>query len=86
MNYQFNDLKDRLLKQSLEVEKQKQEHELKLEEMRISAEAEKNDTKFLVEAVYLVYNDGRLLTHAFSEAQQTDAEILTSMLWQSTIL
>ena len=27
------DLKDRLLKQSLEVEKQKQEHELKLEEM-----------------------------------------------------
>ena len=48
--------------------------------MRISAEAEKNDTKFLVEAVYLVYNDGRLLTHAFSEAQQTDAEILTSML------
>jgi len=74
------DLKDRLLKQSLEVEKQKQEHELKLEKMKISAEAEKNDTKFLVEAVYLVYNDGRLLTHVFSETQQTDAEILTSML------
>ena len=74
------DLKDRLLKQSLEVEKQKQEHELKLEEVRISAEAQKNDTKFLVEAVYLVYNDGRLLGHVFSEDQQTDAEILTSML------
>ena len=74
------DLKDRLLKQSLEVEKQKQEHELKLEEVRISAEAQKNDTKFLVEAVYLVYNDGRLLNHVFSEDQQTDAEILTSML------
>ena len=74
------DLKERLLKQSLEVEKQKQDHELKLEEMRISAEAEKNDTKFLVEAVYLVYNDGRLLGHVFSEDQQTDAEILTSML------
>jgi len=74
------DLKDRLLKQSLEVEKQKQEHELKLEKMKISAEAEKNDTKFLVEAVYLVYNDGRLLGHVFSETQQTDAEILTSML------
>ena len=68
------------MKQSLEVEKQKQEHELKLEEVRISAEAQKNDTKFLVEAVYLVYNDGRLLNHVFSEDQQTDAEILTSML------
>ena len=74
------DLKERLLKQSLEVEKQKQEHELKLEEMKISAASQKNDTKFLVEAVYLVYNDGRLLGHVFSETQQTDAEILTSML------
>ena len=74
------DLKDRLLKQSLEVEKQKQEHELRLEEMKISAAAKKDDTKFLVEAVYLVYNDGRLLGHVFSEDQQTDAEILTSML------
>ena len=64
----------------MEVEKQKQDHELKLEEVRISAEAQKNDTKFLVEAVYLVYNDGRLLCHVFSEDQQTDAEILTSML------
>ena len=74
------DLKERLLKQSLEVEKQKQEHELKLEEMKISAAAKKDNTKFLVEAVYLVYNDGRLLGHVFSETQQTDAEILTSML------
>ena len=74
------DLKERLLKQSLEVEKQKQEHELKLEEMKISAAAKKDNTKFLVEAVYLVYNDGRLLGHVFSETQKTDAEILTSML------
>ena len=37
-------------------------------------------SKFMVEAVYLVYNDGRLLNHAVSEKQQTDAEILTSML------
>ena len=74
------DLKDKLLKQSLEIEKQQQEHELKLEKMKISAAAKKSNTKFLVEAVYLVYNDGRLLGHVFSEDQQTDAEILTSML------
>jgi len=73
-------LKDKLLQQSLEVEKQKQDHELKLEEMKISAASKKSNTKFLVEAVYLVYNDGRLLGHVFSEDQQTDAEILTSML------
>ncbi len=73
-------LKEKLLQQSLEVEKQKQEHELKLEEMKISAAAKKDNTKFLVEAVYLVYNDGRLLGHVFSEDQQTDADILTSML------
>ena len=73
-------LKEKLLQQSLEVEKQKQEHELKLEEMKISAAAKKGNTKFLVEAVYLVYNDGRLLGHVFSEDQQTDADILTSML------
>ena len=73
-------LKDKLLQQSLEVEKQQQEHELKLEKMKISAAAKKSNTKFLVEAVYLVYNDGRLLGHVFSEDQQTDAEILTSML------
>nr|AIF24721.1 UBA/THIF-type NAD/FAD binding protein (MOCS3, UBA4, moeB) [uncultured marine group II/III euryarchaeote SAT1000_38_B01] len=73
-------LKDKLLQQSLEVEKQQQEHELKLEKMKISAAAKKSNTKFLVEAVYLVYNDGRLLGHVFSEEQQTDAEILTSML------
>ena len=74
------DLKDRLLKQSLEVDKQQQEHELKLEKMKISAASKKSNTKFVVEVVYLVYNDGRLLSHVFSEAQQTDAEILTSML------
>ena len=74
------DLKDRLLKQSLEVDKQQQEHELKLEKMKITAAAKKSNTKFVVEVVYLVYNDGRLLSHVFSEAQQTDAEILTSML------
>jgi len=38
------------------------------------------ESKFMVEAVYLVYNDGRLLNHALSEKQQTDADILTSML------
>ena len=38
------------------------------------------ESKFMVEAVYLVYNDGRLLNHAISEKQPTDAEILTSML------
>ena len=38
------------------------------------------ESKFMVEAVYLVYNDGRLMNHALSEEQQTDAEILTSML------
>lgn len=38
------------------------------------------ESKFMVEAVYLVYNDGRLLNHSTSEKQQTDAEILTSML------
>jgi hypothetical protein len=38
------------------------------------------ESKFMVEAVYLVYNDGRLLNHVLSEEQQTDAEILTSML------
>ena len=74
------ELKEKLLQQSLEVEKQKQEHELKLEKMKISTAAKKSNTKFLVEAVYLVYNDGRLLGHVFSEDQQTDAEILTSML------
>jgi adenylyltransferase/sulfurtransferase len=74
------ELKEKLLQQSLEVEKQQQEHELKLEKMKISAAAKKSNTKFLVEAVYLVYNDGRLLGHVFSEDQQTDAEILTSML------
>ena len=73
-------LKDKLLQQSLEIDKQQQEHELKLEKMKISAAAKKSNTKFLVEAVYLVYNDGRLLGHVFSEDQQTDAEILTSML------
>ena len=74
------DLKDRLLKQSLKVEKQQQEHELKLEKMKISAAAKKSNTKFVVEVVYLVYNDGRLLSHVVSEDQKTDAEILTSML------
>jgi len=39
-----------------------------------------SESKFMVEAVYLVYNDGRLMNHALSEEQQTDAEILTSML------
>jgi rhodanese-related sulfurtransferase len=73
-------LKEKLLQQSLEIDKQQQEHELKLEKMKISAAAKKSNTKFLVEAVYLVYNDGRLLGHVFSEDQQTDAEILTSML------
>ena len=73
-------IKEKLLQQSLEVEKQKQDHELKLEEIKISAAAKKSNTKFLVEAVYLVYNDGRLLGHVFSEDQQTDPEILTSML------
>ena len=39
-----------------------------------------SESKFMVEAVYLVYNDGRLMNHALAEEQQTDAEILTSML------
>ena len=40
----------------------------------------KRENNFLVEAVYLVYNDGRLLAHVLSEDQKTDPEILTSML------
>ena len=40
----------------------------------------KRESNFLVEAVYLVYNDGRLLAHVLSENQNTDPEILTSML------
>ena len=40
----------------------------------------KREKNFLVEAVYLVYNDGRLLAHVLSEDQKTDPEILTSML------
>ncbi len=40
----------------------------------------KRENNFLVEAVYLVYNDGRLLAHVLSEDQKTDPEILTGML------
>ena len=40
----------------------------------------KRGKNFLVEAVYLVYNDGRLLAKSLSEKQETDAEILTGML------
>ena len=40
----------------------------------------KRERRFLVEAVYLIYNDGRLLAKSLSEKQETDAEILTGML------
>ena len=40
----------------------------------------KRENRFLVEAVYLIYNDGRLLAKSLSEKQVTDAEILTGML------
>ena len=40
----------------------------------------KREKRFLVEAVYLIYNDGRLLAKSLSEKQETDAEILTGML------
>ena len=40
----------------------------------------KREKRFLVEAVYLIYNDGRLLAKSLSEKQETDADIMTGML------
>ncbi len=90
------DVKGKMQEQKLASKRQDQEHEKELAKIKADVDKtvgtaqakakagedtkKKRERKFLVEAVYLIYNDGRLMAKSLSEKQETDAEILTGML------
>ena len=90
------DVKGKMQEQKLAAKRQDQEHEKELAKIKADVDKtvgtaqakakagedrkKKREKKFLVEAVYLIYNDGRLLAKSLSEKQETDADILTGML------
>ena len=86
------DVKGKMQEMKMKGKRQDQDHEQELARIQARVDSaagsdedsrtskKKREKRFLVEAVYLIYNDGRLLAKSLSEKQVTDAEILTGML------